>query len=1722
MMKVRFLLLGFMMAIGMYAGASSMSYITAYSADKNPTEANLSWYSLYFLDLNAVKTATAGKVTSASDYNGYATWLQANFADNKAATIANAVFNPTTFTDAFYNDNDGEYRFYHEYKEFADRQDFLAVVFFENSSAQAFEVVTDNDWDLRVDDNPSYNKGTSGWIAGPDPIEYLTWDEETKSMVATNTTSYTVVTKDTATFEDKTWYVVTNTVELGKITVNGAAHLILCDGAELKVTGRDTLKPGINVASGKSLTIYGQASGTGALIAFGGSYEAGIGGGDMNACGNITINGGTITAIGNSGAGIGGGSEGNGGTVTINGGTVTAMSMFSAGIGAGQASSTHGVITFAEGVEFSIVAGDDEDSATATTVADYVANRSAKYVKIDSTAKPKVKDVGIIPGEDWTKFEVAYTLDNLEEGVDYKVLIEVTAGGVTKSITNGTDIAIGSFTNSVDTAQLFGGKVFDEKAKVKVSLGTWKEYKWTQLWKDGPYFAEYNVGATKPEEVGGTYTFDEAQGLVEFPIRVPTDDDISNLRFQYNQVKVTWDAAKNGATITGIGDYASNSIFLPAASDYWTLTAFSTGEKAYYFGVREDKGEGEYYVTRGSRSLTAELLVRAVVDPKDVDSVRMIFDPVSTAEKTVELLAPPVEYLDWNGTEFVTATNRTYDVVTANTTTLGDGWYIIDGTIERGRITVTGAAHLILCDGAKLKVTGGEQEAGINVPEGKSLTIYGQENGTGTLEAIGADGSAGVGGNFNGTCGTITINGGTIKATVGSLGAGIGGGFGCTSSATITINGGTIKAICGNFGAGIGGGATGKITVTFGEALKNSYVWAGESATACVGMTTADFAADTSAAYVELPVEVYTVTYDGNGAAGEMTDSIYAVGKEVSLKANTYGILGYTFDGWTDGETTYTDEQTGTNFVAKGETLSLTAKWTESTDPIVPEDYADITNMFTQVVYPVTITLKEDVELASGDKISVPEKVSLATDGGKFDISTIVPEFGTPTVVGEGFATGEGVTEESILALFKNTADDAKLVYDEDEGKVTLVGRGESEEYPWVLDTDATVTAWVDEKEGLVIGNGLPDEAYEVDLVTLTNSVAKYNYTPASPLNAKVKVVEKEGAFYKTPTFWIGESGSYETLGAALEAGETAVLPGYGVTYNANGALGTMTNGALAAGKDVELAENDFAAVGYKFVGWTDGTNTYTDGMEGKNFASVDGTLALTAQWEIDETKSTATLFANFTNMLATASTQSKTLPITVGFTSGVKLPEGTTSVEFPTGGGFSGIKYIGDAEGGSNLEFKDGTLYGSNLRGEVTVDALVLMRDSNGMLNKFYALSEGETEGSVVTNKVVMLLGDDGKAYFNDKSDDPDMLLEKILAAKPRPTSVKLYEVKGALVTFEAMGGIHKDGTESTTYLCLPDTGYVLPEDVKREGYKLAGWFDGWKSGSNEITNNQEIVNYAPQSLYAHWTSTAPTTSKEGELHLADVDEAGEPVKEIAEKEYAADATLTTVTTPIYLENIGQRAFVNCSAIKTLTLTATHDYATLKPTTLEIGQMAFAGCTAIEELIIGGKVKLGAGAFQNVATLKKIIFLGDEEIEYADYALYLAGTKNGTGELKVYMSKEFQTNNSGLIADFEKWNSAVKIIEKVDVKPVEGIGEISLDSSSIVPGKPLAFIVQTSSSGKPDVDEVDIEYSTDLTNWSKLTEGTVKTAYPDGTVMIEIVVPESPSAFFRAVVNEE
>lgn len=133
-------------------------------------------------------------------------------------------------------------------------------------------------------------------------------------------------------------------------------------------------------------------------------------------------------------------------------------------------------------------------------------------------------------------------------------------------------------------------------------------------------------------------------------------------------------------------------------------------------------------------------------------------------------------------------------------------------SIEKGA-----SVELVLAGPVTLK--SGEKKAGLSVPTGAAVTISAAKR-AGTLSATGGANGAGIGGSYT-TGGSITILSGTVEAFGGTGGAGIGGGYDYAGTGTdevIHISGGKVTAKADS-GAGIGGGYNGNGTGSSGQII---------------------------------------------------------------------------------------------------------------------------------------------------------------------------------------------------------------------------------------------------------------------------------------------------------------------------------------------------------------------------------------------------------------------------------------------------------------------------------------------------------------------------------------------------------------------------------------------------------------------------------------------------------------------------------------------------------------------------------------------------------------------------------------------------------------------------------------------------------------------------------------------------------------------------------------
>jgi hypothetical protein len=217
--------------------------------------------------------------------------------------------------------------------------------------------------------------------------------------------------------------------------------------------------------------------------------------------------------------------------------------------------------------------------------------------------------------------------------------------------------------------------------------------------------------------------------------------------------------------------------------------------------------------------------------------------------KTLALITLSMMLLLVNGLPVVYAAPETWDISTGNLVISSGGTYAVTGSTMSHTISVnTSDPVTITLDDVSIDVSatsdktafdsGGNvtlyligsntlkssiSQPGVRVTDGEQLTVSNAPSSGGSLSASGGAFGAGIGGGYMQNGGAVTISGGSVTANGGDFAAGIGGAY-TGNGGIVTITGGTVTANGGLRAAGIGGGigGAGGDVVIIGGSIKAS------------------------------------------------------------------------------------------------------------------------------------------------------------------------------------------------------------------------------------------------------------------------------------------------------------------------------------------------------------------------------------------------------------------------------------------------------------------------------------------------------------------------------------------------------------------------------------------------------------------------------------------------------------------------------------------------------------------------------------------------------------------------------------------------------------------------------------------------------------------------------------------------------------------------------------
>lgn len=474
----------------------------------------------------------------------------------------------------------------------------------------------------------------------------------------------------------------------------------ITDGADVNATGgTDAAGIGTGNETDANCTIKISDS---TVVAHGGRYGAGIGGGDGVSGGDITIERSNITAdSATDGAGIGGGESGHGGTITIIDSTVKATGGgYAAGIGGGDDGDGGNIklqgstVSAWGGVDGAGIGGGEDGNGGHIEI-------------IDSEVHAYGSEYGsgIGGGEDEGVSSV---------GISGQSTVEAVAGG------DGNSVAIGNgdYNSFLYSRPSCGTLTLSDNLLTKAGSGENRT---------AGYYKQSRYGAVRNNKYALIYACNHANAEW-IPLDVMTHQlycGVCGCTFPESTEEHEWNV-----------NHECMKCGQNAVMKQMTLIERNVYNDADFPTVIDAPVNTKVVLPESERGPVGYEFVCWMEEGADYQNARFPYDVVELSDdKTFRAFYLPVvrtEYVDEAGERKSVLAKR----LDSDNLILGDGWYVVDRSFDANTtIAVIGDAHLILADGATLKpIPYGDDPIDYHQNKYSSLTIYGQYSQSGTLD----------------------------------------------------------------------------------------------------------------------------------------------------------------------------------------------------------------------------------------------------------------------------------------------------------------------------------------------------------------------------------------------------------------------------------------------------------------------------------------------------------------------------------------------------------------------------------------------------------------------------------------------------------------------------------------------------------------------------------------------------------------------------------------------------------------------------------------------------------------------------------------------------------------------------------------------------------------------------------------------------------------------------
>ena len=506
-----------------------------------------------------------------------------------------------------------------------------------------------------------------------------------------------------------------------------------------------------------------------------------------------------------------------------------------------------------------------------------------------------------------------------------------------------------------------------------------------------------------------------------------------------------------------------------------------------------------------------------------------------------------------------------------------------------------------------------------------------------------------------------------------------------------------------------------------------------------------------------------------------------------------------------------------------------------------------------------------------------PYTITFDADGGSITPTSITAKYGesitlpTPEREGYGFSgwyngseqfTDATMGAENMTVTAKWTAGEYGYIVNHYQQNVDGNGYTLFNTENGTADMDSTVTPAHQTYEGFTA----PDSTDTITIKAIAaDNVVNYYYTRNQyTLTWEFGIGSASGQTYTEGEVYYGATitppvPSYIGYSFSWDETPATTMPAEDLSYTANWTIneytvifhannGTTEEVSKTMTVDDALIENSFQYANYIFVGWTDGTNTYSAGTSLRELITEGvSTIHLDALWQEKQ------YAIHYENM--EGATNASDNPESFSVTNNTFVLHDPEKTGYTFGGWYTDAGLNNKVEGQITLDsYNEWTFYAkwianqyvvvfdSCLGTEIPTESMLMTYDVPATLTLFSDITiftnPGYTFKGWATTRDGDVVYDDGELVTNLGTEQGAMV-----------TLYAVWEVNVFNITYDLGTGATSNNSENPATYTIEDGDVKLEAPTSKEGYQFIGWYNGDTLVTEIVRGTQ-----ADFSLTAKW----------------------------------------------------------------------------------------------------------------------------------------------------------------------------------------------------------------------------------------------------------------------------